>query len=132
MIADRWLLTGIAAGAAAVASGILLLNRPETGTLRLPEEIQNAVQTEPPAAETKQAVRSAAQIPDTDRLPQGSYILRLQDNTLFVYQEGEREPLEQYELPAGWLPDYDRILLEYGMRAQSREELRRLLEDYVS
>ena len=64
--------------------------------------------------------------------PAGAYLLRLKDNTLSVYREGSREPAVEYELPAGWLPDYDRILLEYGIRVQNETELRGLLEDYIS
>ena len=61
-----------------------------------------------------------------------AYLLRLDGDLLSVYAEGSREAVEQYQLPAGWLPDYDRLLLEYGIRAGNRAELRRLLEDYVS
>ena len=46
--------------------------------------------------------------------------------------QSSRTPAAEYELPAGWLPDYDRILLEYGMRVGSEDELRRLIEDYLS
>ena len=65
-------------------------------------------------------------------LPEGAYLVKLSGNILSVFPEGSREPSAQYELPAGWLPDYDRILLEYGIRADSAYELRGLLEDYVT
>lgn len=65
-------------------------------------------------------------------LPQTGYLLKLAGNQLSVYQEGERAPLETYELPAGALPDYDRILLEYGFKVPNEKELRHLLEDYLS
>lgn len=132
MIADKWIWTGIAVGAAGLASGILLLARPETGRLTLPEEQPAAVQTQAPEESPQQLMQAAPQMPDTDMFPQGGFVLKLRDNTLFVYQEGSRDPLGEYELPSGWLPDYDRILLEYGIQVQSREELRALLEDYVS
>ena len=63
-------------------------------------------------------------------LPQ-RWLLKLRGDTLYVYPEGSREAEASYAVPAG-LPDYDRILLEYGMPAGSEEELRRLIEDYVS
>lgn len=74
-------------------------------------------------------IREAAALPE---LPQQRYLLKLRGNTLSVYAEGQADPAAVYELPAGWLPDYDRIVLEYGLRAEGESELRRLLEDYVS
>lgn len=74
-------------------------------------------------------IREAAALPE---LPQQRYLLKLRGNTLSVYAEGQADPAAVYELPAGWLPDYDRIVLEYGLRAEDESELRRLLEDYVS
>ena len=63
--------------------------------------------------------------------PQKHYLLRLRENTLYVYEAGSRDPEAVYEVQAG-LPDYDRILLEYGMEVRSEAELRGVLEDYVS
>ncbi|MBR5404845.1 MAG: hypothetical protein K6E36_02715 [Oscillospiraceae bacterium] len=65
-------------------------------------------------------------------LPDQRYLLKLRGNVLSVYAEGETEASAVYELPSRWLPDYDRIVLEYGLRAENEAELRRLLEDYVS
>ena len=64
-------------------------------------------------------------------LPAAGYLLRLKENTLYLYEEGSREAFASYELPAG-IPDYDRILLEYGMKVGSEDELRGVLEDLVS
>lgn len=76
------------------------------------------------------SVREAAA--DLPQLPQTRYLLKLRGDVLSVYAEGEASPLAVYDLPSGWLPDYDRIVLEYGLRAENESELRRLLEDYVS
>ena len=65
-------------------------------------------------------------------LPEQGYVLKLDGDTLSIYKEGEQEAEATYELPAGWLPDYDRILLEYGMKVGSEDELRELIEDYLS
>ena len=61
-----------------------------------------------------------------------AYLVKLQDDRLYVFAEGSRAPSAIYDLPAGWLPDYDRILLEYGFRVSNEAELRELLEDYIS
>ena len=67
-----------------------------------------------------------------ENLPEQGYLIKLNADTLYVYPEGSREPSAAYELPAEWLPDYDRILLEYGFRVSDSTELRELLEDYIS
>ena len=72
-------------------------------------------------------------VDDTVReAPDEAYLLRLDGDVLRIYREGSRTPEAEYELPAGWLPDYDRILLEYGMRVSNAQELRQVLEDYIS
>ncbi len=69
---------------------------------------------------------------DTETSAANGYVLRLSGNTLYVFAEGTMEPLESYTLESGWLPDYDRILLEYGMHVPSKADLHALLEDYTS
>ena len=61
-----------------------------------------------------------------------AWLLKLEGDCLAVYAEGEPKPLETYDLSAAWLPDYDRILLEYGMRVDSESDLRRLIEENTS
>ena len=85
--------------------------------------VRAAVSTRPPADE--QPLRAAS-------TPDGPYLLRLEGSTLSVYKEGEDIPFEQYALSPAWLPEYDRLLLEYGIEAQTAAELRRLIEDYLS
>jgi hypothetical protein len=62
----------------------------------------------------------------------GGYLIRLDGDLLRVFAEGSRTPAAEYALPAGWLPDYDRILLEYGIRVKDTAELRDIIEDYIS
>ena len=66
------------------------------------------------------------------QLPETGYLVKLKENALYVYAEGNREPDAVYELPADWLPDYDRTLLEYGFRVSDKAELREIIEDYIS
>lgn len=77
-----------------------------------------------------QSVRNTAG-GESDKL-QHRYLLKLRGNTLSVYQDGSQDPAAVYELHAKQMPDYDRILLEYGMSVENESDLRRLLEDYVS
>ena len=67
-----------------------------------------------------------------DNLPEKGYLVKLKEDTLFVFAEGSREPEAVYTLPAEWLPDYDRTLLEYGFRVSNKDELREIIEDYIS
>ena len=121
----RWLWTGIAvmiAAATAIAATVLTVPTPLLPQPVLPMEYAAAQ-----AAETQ-----AAPVTPPETLPDTAYLLKLSGDRLSVYAEGDRTPTAEYDLPAGWLPDYDRILLEYGLRAGNAQELRRLLEDYVS
>ncbi len=85
-------------------------------------EQQHAHAAESPAELCEEAEKAAA----------SAYLIRLNGDMLCVFAEGSRTPAAEYELPAGWLPDYDRILLEYGIRVRDTEELRQILEDYIS
>jgi hypothetical protein len=89
-----------------------------------------------PAKETSVSAGALPELslpdPDSDTdLPAPGYLLLLKENTLYLYEEGSREAFASYELPAG-IPDCDRILLEYGMKVASEDELRGVLEDLVS
>lgn len=129
-----WLWTGLAAGAALLLTAAAVrLNRQESP---VPELIEETAVREMQAAELQAAVpvpkERASELPDIDSLPETGYLLKLRGDVLSVYEEGVREPIAEYDLPADWLPDYDRILLEYGFRVSGRDELRELVEDYVS
>ncbi len=129
MVTARWLWTGIAAAAAAVTAGAAVLMRSDTKHISLPEvSIQEASAAD--AANVPLQIHAVEDVMPT--LPDTAYLIQLSGDVLSVYAEGSKEPLEQYELPSGWLPEYDRILLEYGLRVQNTDELRELMEDYLS
>lgn len=132
---SRLLLPAIAAAAAVLAVGTaFLLRRPAPAFTELSEDAAPApeVYADEIQAKIVQHGEDSFVIPDAADLPNTSYTLKLRDDTLSIYEEGVREPIAEYELPAGWLPEYDRILLEYGIRVGSADELRQLIEDYVS
>ena len=83
-------------------------------------------------AENAAAQTSPQPEAETAPLPAPGWLLKIDGDTLSVYREGDRTPPETYELPAGALPDYDRILLEYGLKVPNESEMRALLEDYLS
>ena len=128
MLISRWGWTGIAAGAAVLAAGAAMLTTAPTRNVSLPEVSVHADAEKP--AETQQ-VRAEAVGSEAFEATEITYLLKLSGDTLSVYAAGSRTPAEQYTVPAG-LPDYDRILLEYGMEVTSERELRLLLEDYLS
>lgn len=132
--ANKWFWTGLAAGAAALtAAAAMLLNRTDRPAPALTEEsAAYEVQAAELQAEAPADTVPAAALPAPDMLPETGYLLKLRGDVLSVYEEGVREPIAEYDLPAGWLPDYDRVLLEYGIRITDRDELRELIEDYVS
>ena len=126
----RWMWTGVSVGTAVITGLIAYSVSAKPQQITLPEIAlprAEAAETAPsPAMQTVPSPKEPPQAPDP------AYLLRLDENTLSVYQDGVHTPLETYELPAGALPDYDRILLEYGIRVQTENELYRLLEDYLS
>ena len=116
--------------AALIAAGTAIL----TAVSVMPEEIRPLLPEVSAAAEQHaHAVQDPAQLyEEAEKAAAADYLVRLDGDRLCVFAEGSRTPAAEYELPADWLPDYDRILLEYGVRARNAEELRQILEDYIS
>lgn len=141
--ARKWMLTAVIAGTAALAvtAAVLLIHRESPVPLQTAESAAE-YEAQAAGAHAESPVQTAVRhgnendLADlaeiADRLPETGYMLKLHDDTLAVYEDGLRDPIAEYDLPAGWLPDYDRILLEYGFRVSGRDELRELIEDYVS
>lgn len=132
----KWIWSGAAAAAALLASAAAysILGRDQTIT-EMPEEPVNSYAVHAEDVQLQIAAdheAAAAELPELDALPEAGYTLKLRSDTLYVYEEGVRDPIAEYDLPADWLPDYDRILLEYGIQVGSKEALRQLIEDYVS
>lgn len=135
-ITSKWFWPGVAVATALLASAAAygILGSDQTIT-EMPEEPVNSYAVHAEDVQLQIAAEheaAAAELPELDILPETGYLLKLRGDVLYVYEEGERDPVAEYDLPAGWLPDYDRILLEYGFRVNSKDELRQLIEDYVS
>lgn len=131
----RSLLPAVTAGAVILFSGSAVRLRNSIEPIpQIPETVCAANPSAEPSAEKPLPIETDASasvsLPDT--LPETGYLLKLDADTLYVYAEGSREPAASFPLPAEWLPEYDRILLEYGFRVSGQAELRELLEDYIS
>lgn len=127
MLTQRWTMTGIAAGTAVLAAAAAMYINAPTRNITLPEV--SAFSAEPEASEQTATVPVNADY--TPAEPATTYLLSLRGDVLSVYASGQKEPIERYTVPAG-LPDYDRILLEYGMEVPTEAELRQIMEDYLS
>lgn len=123
-----------AAAAALLTAGTVILCTGEQERQSLPEEaaLSGTVFAEEIQVQLPLAGRKDPQAEGTVPAQDHAYVLKLDGDTLSIYREGAKEPEASYELPAGWLPDYDRILLEYGMKVEDETELRQLIEDYIS
>lgn len=131
----RILLPGISAGLVIVFSGTAAyLYHTIQPIPELPDSVYAAYHAETAAAPPDTDAGSAAETErfDLNTAPDVAYLVKLQGDTLYVFAEGSREPNAVYELPAEWLPDYDRTLLEYGFRVSNDAELREIIEDYIS
>ncbi len=131
----RILLPGVTAGLVILFSGsaIYLYNTIQP-IPEITDSVYAAYHAETAAMRTAANTESSAEPenPLLEAATDTAYLVKLQDDRLYVFAEGSREPSAIYDLPAGWLPDYDRILLEYGFRVSNEAELRELLEDYIS
>ncbi len=126
MLTQKWTATAVAAGAAMLGIAVFLHTTAPTRSISLPEVSADRAETGTTPAVTLQVRAEAEPVP-----PAVTYLLHLDGDELSVYASGQKEAVERHTVPAG-LPDYDRILLEYGMQIATEEELRQILEDYLS
>lgn len=60
------------------------------------------------------------------------FLLGVQNGRVALWRDGCSQPVQVFPYLAENLPAADRKALEQGIRLESREELIRLLEDYLS
>ncbi|MBR3449175.1 MAG: hypothetical protein IKH27_15375 [Oscillospiraceae bacterium] len=125
MVRNTGIWTGIAA-LIAIATAVF------AAVYTMPKELLPVLPQNAPEQHAH-AVESPAELyEEAEKAAAPAYLVKLDGDMLRVFAEGSRTPAAEYELPADWLPDYDRILLEYGIRVRDTAELRQILEDYVS
>ncbi|MBR3267785.1 MAG: hypothetical protein IKI58_03505 [Oscillospiraceae bacterium] len=130
MTVSKWFLPALSAGITVIAAGAAVLPHRAAGQYELPEVSLGAEEAGIPATLRENPADSGTdQVPD---LPEKDYVIKLSEGRILVYESGKREPAASYETEEPGLPDYDRILLEYGIRVTGEEALREVLEDYVS
>ena len=59
------------------------------------------------------------------------FLLGIHEGRLTLWRDGEDRPEQIYDIRADSLPPADRLQLRRGIRAQSREEVWQLLENYL-
>ena len=59
------------------------------------------------------------------------FLLGIRNGRLALWRDGEPHPEQIYDIRADSLPPADRLQLSRGIRAQSREEVWQLLENYL-
>ena len=133
--AIRILIPAVTAGAVILVTGSTCCLRSMIEPIpEIPEPVYAANNAESRAENAPDQIETnaSAEVLLPEALPETGYLLKLNADTLYVFAEGSREPAASFSLPADWLPEYDRILLEYGFRVSDQAELRELLEDYIS
>ncbi|MBQ7801166.1 MAG: hypothetical protein IJ375_02440 [Oscillospiraceae bacterium] len=60
------------------------------------------------------------------------FLLGIQNGFITLWSDGSPEPVEVFPYRAELLPEADQRALEKGIRAESSENLAKLLEDYLS
>ena len=59
------------------------------------------------------------------------FLLGIHGGRLTLWRDGQAHPEQIYDIRADTLPPADRILLRRGIRAETREELWQILENYL-
>ncbi|MBE6950297.1 MAG: hypothetical protein E7451_03055 [Ruminococcaceae bacterium] len=59
------------------------------------------------------------------------FLLGIHEGRLTLWRDGQAHPEQVYDIRADTLPPADRILLRRGIRAETREELWQILENYL-
>lgn len=60
------------------------------------------------------------------------FMLGIRDGYIALWKDGRPEVWEVFPYRAQMLPEADQKILSRGIRAENREDLARLLEDYLS
>jgi hypothetical protein len=60
------------------------------------------------------------------------FVLGLHDGRLTLWREGSSHPEQIYDIREDSLPPADRLMLQRGIRIESRQELWEILENYLS
>ena len=60
------------------------------------------------------------------------YLLGIQDGFVALWKDGQTRPVEVFPYPAAALPPQDQEKLGKGTPIKSKQELYRLLEDFLS
>ena len=68
----------------------------------------------------------------TAMLVLAGYLLGFRGGRLTLWREGEAHPEQVYDIREDSLPPADRIALRRGIRVETREELWKILENYLS
>lgn len=77
------------------------------------------------SAKDRQADQSSSNIPEV------IYIVKEYEGKIGVFTEGSQEPVEVIEVQVEYLPVLDRDRLASGIYASSKQELQKILEDYM-
>lgn len=82
------------------------------------------------------SVRAMPEIEDTNTTvvttPSVVYLLKTYNGRLAVFEQGSDLPYKEFDININTLSDYDKELLENGITADSKEKIRKLIEDYTS
>ena len=129
MTATTWFRPGLVTGITLLAAGTMLLPQSAQGKYELPEvSFSEEMQADSPVTLRAAEPAPAETVPASER----EYTVKLEKGALYVYEAGRREPVCAYAVQEAGMPDYDRILLEYGIRVTGEAALREVLEDYAS
>ena len=60
------------------------------------------------------------------------YVLKDYNGHIAVFHSNETTPYKEFDIPTDTFSEYDKNMLKKGIKADSEEQIRQLIEDYTS
>ena len=60
------------------------------------------------------------------------YVLKDYNGHIAVFYSNKDTPYEEFDIPTDTFSEYDKNMLKQGIKADTQEEIRQLIEDYTS
>ena len=71
-------------------------------------------------------------VASTQSVQSDSYVLKDYNGHLAVFHGNEKSPYKEFEIYTNSFSDYDKQLLEKGIKANTEEKINQIIEDYTS
>lgn len=95
-----------------------------------PGQSDSSVYYSPNPASSQESSRTGSANSANFKNSEEGYTVRAFEGSVAVFKNGEKTPVYRIKTPLSGLTEEDRLLLRRGIRAETLEEARKLIEDY--